>query len=64
MREEKQITLLRSLAEIEDPRIGPAQLYKLKDILMISLCGVICGANDWANIELYGKAKKEWCKHS
>lgn len=48
------------LAEIEDPRNGPAQLHKLEDILMIALCGVICGANDWANIELYGKAKKEW----
>ena len=27
---------------------------------MIALCGVIYGANDWANIELFGQAKKEW----
>lgn len=60
MREEKQITLMSCIAAIEDPRNGPAQLHKLEDILMIALCGVICGANDWANIELYGKAKKEW----
>jgi len=60
MEKEKQLTLMTCFAEIEDPRNGPAQLHKLEDILMIALCGVICGANDWANIELFGQAKKEW----
>jgi hypothetical protein len=55
-----KITLMTCFAEIEDPRNGPAQLHKLEDNLMIALCGVICGTNDWANIKLFGQAKKEW----
>lgn len=49
-------------AEIEDPRTGSAKLHKLEDILIIAICGVICGANDWVNIELFGQAKEEWLK--
>ncbi|QBC45184.1 hypothetical protein C1H71_17690 [Iodobacter fluviatilis] len=30
------------------------------DIFFITLCAVICGADNWWGIEAYGKAKKEW----
>ena len=53
---------MRCFAEVEDPRIGPAQLYNLEDILTIAICGVICGANDWVNIDLFGQAKEAWLK--
>jgi len=57
-----QLTLMTCFAEVEDPRVGPAQLHKLEDVLTIAICGVICGANDWVNIELFGQAKEEWLK--
>jgi predicted transposase YbfD/YdcC len=62
MKKEEQLTLMRCFAEVEDPRIGPAQLHNLEDILTIAICGVICGANDWVNIELFGQAKEAWLK--
>ncbi len=62
MENNNQLTLMACFAEVEDPRDGPAQLHKLEDILMIAICGVICGANDWVNIELFGQAKEEWLK--
>jgi predicted transposase YbfD/YdcC len=62
MEKETQLTLMACFAEVEDPRDGPAQLHKLEDILTIAICGVICGANDWVNIELFGQAKEEWLK--
>ena len=49
-------------AEIEDPRINRTKKHKLEDILFIAICGVICGANDWVNIEHFGKAKEEWLR--
>ena len=32
------------------------------DILIIAICGVICGADSWVEIEMYGKSKLEWLK--
>ena len=37
-------------------------LHKLLDIITISICGIICGANDWGQIETFGNAKKDWLK--
>jgi hypothetical protein len=30
----------------------------LRDILIIAICGVICGAEGWVEIEEFGKAKE------
>ena len=30
------------------------------DILVITLCAVICGADNWVEIELFGRSKLEW----
>ena len=30
------------------------------DILIIAVCGVICGAEGWVEIEEFGKAKETW----
>jgi predicted transposase YbfD/YdcC len=32
----------------------------LLDIIVITLCAVICGADNWVEIEEFGKAKEEW----
>jgi len=32
----------------------------LPDIIVITLCGVICGADNWVEIEEFGKAKEDW----
>ena len=31
---------------LENPRIGPAKRYELLDIIVITLCGVIFGADN------------------
>jgi predicted transposase YbfD/YdcC len=45
-----------------DPRIGNAKRHNLLDILVIAICAVICGADSWSDIELYGKNKQAWLK--
>jgi DDE_Tnp_1-associated/Transposase DDE domain len=47
---------------LRDPRALHSIDHKLIDILIISICGTISGANDFAGIAEYGKAKEEWLK--
>jgi predicted transposase YbfD/YdcC len=54
--------LISYFATINDPRIERTKYHKLIDILVISLCAFICGADTWIQIEQYGKSKKEWLK--
>jgi DDE_Tnp_1-associated len=32
----------------------------LLSIIGIAICGVICGANNWVDVEMFGQAKREW----
>ena len=48
--------------KVEDPRTGPIVWHKLIDIITIAICGVICGADSWVDIELFGKSKERWLK--
>lgn len=53
-------TIATSFAEIEDPRVKGRSSHKLLDILVIGICAVICGADDYPAIEEFGKAKEKW----
>jgi predicted transposase YbfD/YdcC len=48
------------LGFIEDTRIERTRKHSLENILVISLLGVICGADSFVAIEEFGKAKKAW----
>ena len=47
---------------LQDPRAAHSILHKLIDILVITICAVICGADNFVEIAEYGKEKKEWLK--
>lgn len=54
--------LLRFFEELEDPRMDRTKLHSLSDILVITICAVICGADEWTEIELFGNSKRKWFK--
>lgn len=54
--------LLRFFDGLEDPRMDRTKLHALSDILFISLCAILCGADSWAEVELFGRSKKEWLR--
>ena len=59
--EENDLRDLESLfAQVEDPRMERTKLHRLRDIIILAICGVICGAEGWAEIEEFGKAKEAW----
>ncbi len=46
---------------IRDPRRRGSRIqHRLLDILVIAVCGVLCGVEGWEDLELFGEAKKEW----
>ena len=54
--------LLTHFAELNDPRVERSKRHKLIDIIAITLCGVICGAETWVDIAAFGQAKQAWLK--
>ncbi len=52
--------LIDELSKINDPRLDRCKKHKLIDIFVITICGVICGAGTWEQIEQYGNSKYEW----
>jgi hypothetical protein len=54
--------ILAYFDELNDPRVSRSRRHTLEDILVISICAVICGADGWTDVEAFGKAKREWFK--
>ncbi len=55
------ISLLKSHFEsLDDPRVQHSIDHLLIDIVMITICAVVCGAESWIEVENYGKAKQTW----
>ena len=57
MTELKASSLVEHFAVLEDPRIERSKLHKLSDILVITVCAVICGADSWVEVEEFGRAR-------
>ena len=46
--------------QIPDPRIHRNRKHLLIDIIILSIIAVLCGAESWDSIEMYGKSKKDF----
>lgn len=55
-------TLKRSFESLHDPRNQNSIDHLMLDILMLTVCAVICGAESWVDVYNYGVAKQEWLK--
>ena len=62
MRTNPAASIDKHFANLEDPRIDRTKLHKLLDILVIAICAVICGADNWEEVQLFGEAKRGWFK--
>jgi predicted transposase YbfD/YdcC len=47
---------------LEDPRVERTREHNLLDILVIAICAIICGANDWEAVAEYGRDNEAWFK--
>ncbi|MEG4293110.1 transposase family protein, partial [Microcoleus sp. C2C3] len=60
MKLQPKITIADHFSDLEYPRIERTKHHQLIDIITLSLCAVICGADTWVDIESYGRAKYQY----
>jgi predicted transposase YbfD/YdcC len=56
------LSIPRCFAKLKDPRRSHRRRHRLQDILVIALCAVIAGAQDWQEIETFGRKRKDWLR--
>jgi predicted transposase YbfD/YdcC len=54
--------LLRFFKDLPDPRMDRTRLHELMDVVTIAILAVICGADSFVHIELFGNSKLPWLK--
>jgi predicted transposase YbfD/YdcC len=62
MSQPQTLPLLSSFSDLADPRVERTRHHKLLDIVGLTVCAVIAGADDWVHVEYFGKAKIDWLK--
>lgn len=55
-------SIIDHFSALPDPRILLKTRHKLVDIVAMTLCAVVAGADDWVEIAGYAKAKQAWFK--
>ena len=53
--------ILRAFRDMPDPRASNVT-HKLHDMIVLAACAVICGAQGWADVELFASSKLAWFK--
>lgn len=53
-------SLKTHFGQVHDPRAQHSIDHLLVDIMLITICAVICGADSWVEVENYGIAKQGW----
>ena len=48
-------------AALPDPRTRRAD-YPLQELLLVAVCAILCGADNWVDVAEFGEAKLEWLR--
>jgi predicted transposase YbfD/YdcC len=56
------ISLVDHFRSLPDPRIDRTRRHELLDILVISICTLLCGGESFNDMEDFGYAKEEWLR--
>lgn len=56
------LPLLRHFRTLNDPRIDRRRLHPLQSILVIAICAVIAGADDFQQVVLFAQKRLDWLK--
>ena len=57
-----EIRFARYFAELPDPRVNRTKKHALSDILGVTLCAVVCGADSFEEIERFGESRLDWLR--
>lgn len=54
------VSLQECFGDLQDCRREHLRLHNLWDIIALTICAVVCGADNWVEIERYGHRKHAW----
>jgi predicted transposase YbfD/YdcC len=60
MEKPRKLSLITILKEVPDPRVERRKLHGLADVLCIAICALLCGADSFEDMEVFGEAKSDW----
>jgi predicted transposase YbfD/YdcC len=55
-------SIVEHFSSMTDPRVERTRLHKLTDIIAIAICAAVCGADDFVEIEEFGRAREDWLR--
>jgi len=55
-----RLSLVAHFSVMKDPRMERTKLHSLTDVMVVALCGVLCGADSWVEVEEFGLSKESW----
>ncbi|ABM40182.1 transposase family protein [Polaromonas naphthalenivorans] len=53
--------LIQAFSILPDPRTGPAQRYDLREMIVMTLSAVLCGADNWVDVPVGSKKYGDSC---
>lgn len=56
------LSIISYFRTLKDPRRAHRRLHLVQDIIVLSLCAVIAGAQDWQEIATFGRKRHDWLK--
>jgi len=56
------LSIPKHFSKLKDPRREHRRLHLLQDIIVIALCAIIAGAQDWQEIETFGCKRVDWLR--
>jgi len=62
MQEHHELSLIEHFKTLPDPRINRTKRHELIDVLVLAVCCLLCGGDDFNDMEAFGKAKLDWFK--
>ena len=62
MKFDANVPFLTHFDSVSDPRMDRTKLYSLPEVLFVSVCAVLCGADDCTAIAVFAKLKLAWLR--
>ena len=54
------ISIFKHFRGLKDPRRRHRRLHRLQDIIIIAVCAIIAGAQDWQEIQVFARNRRTW----
>jgi len=58
----KRLSLAEAFAEIPDPRVAGRSKHDLVEMLVVTVCGLVCGVDDFVGIEAWANERIDWLR--